>query len=210
MRLGEKPKASTLPPPRRRYCVLIGLAVEHTTGKGNAKVRYDWPAVRNHWYAWPTANLSEFCRKYDIPFAVAMKHGKLSVEDKLRVLSRRSKSYRDLVLQQTAVLGATGTNEVERVASILDSAEEVASLGVRYARARLARESTDGRLVVSTITPPTEVKRLLEILARACETLKDVAAMRRGSGAGVDTGDVDPAPVLTKGPGGLSDKPKKE
>lgn len=181
-----------------RLCVRLGLA---DSVPGRNGIRYNWVEIERHWEGWPTADLREFCRHYQLSYASITgsrgQHG-LSVARKTESLSRQRRTYRDLVLARMAVARISDLAADSRhLSRICDDLQETAAVLAKQCKARLAKQRPDGALVPNLRVDSREVKRLADTMGKVAMTLAVVADIRRvDPGTGRQRELVKPVPKL--------------
>lgn len=167
---GNSPKP-VLPPPSERVCVQAGLAEVRGTS-----VAYYWKRIAKTWLAWPGSNLAEFCRVFHIPVQIATP--RLPRSEKLKALARLSQKRNEVVLKEMTVeLVRDAQSEGRQLGRTLDAIQQIGGLGVTFALARIAKFTSEGLLPVASL-PSAEVRRCVEIAAKAAEMLERAQQLR--------------------------------
>ena len=162
------------PPPKDRACVKCGIAVVDPDGQ----IRYDWHAVGAQWQADPETNFHKFCNRYHLPYVYAKQQVEINADDKRAAQFRSTQTYKLALLTELAVRRSGQIDEdASRISDILSGIEQLASAGVKYAKARLVKV-VNGELVVNPLVSPSEVKKVMEIGMAAAFMLR--TAMQLG------------------------------
>jgi hypothetical protein len=167
--------STDLPDYSDRMCVKLGLAAVNPE---NGKLRYDWPSIQRAWLLWPNTNLNDFCSHFDLVYRVVSNRKCCRVEEKRQILEKRNIRYRHLVLEEIAVASFGDVeSDAKALITVIKDIRETAALGAKWARSKLGKLGLDGRLTPNTAVCARDVKTIMDVNARAAETLTSVFAL---------------------------------
>ena len=188
-----------LPPPAESRAVKLGIASVTKTGR----VEYQWHLVYDLWLVRPESSVAAFARWAEIPYETLKCRSEFDAEAKARLLAEATTTWRD---EMAKTLVARSFGDAESVgasfAETVNDMRQMTSLATSYARGRMVKIDSAGRLVANATLEPEEVHRLMRIVASAAVTLRALVDIGRAV-ADAAGGDQSP-PVVRKRVASLS------
>lgn len=187
-------RGDNLPEPRKRRCVLLGMAVVES----DDQVKYRWKTIREQWRDhWHNASMNEFAAHYHIPYRTLRNQmGSSETDIKRRLLDGQAVRHWDR-LREMAMLAEVDelADQAQRYRKTLESLERLSAAGIKFAELRLLK-SREGRHEVNTAVPVSEVKSIMEIGYKAAEMMRAVIELGRGLPKDKDEVESVPTPRL--------------
>lgn len=173
---GGQVRASQLPEPGKRYCVLRGYAEITDAGK----VRYHYDRIYEAWVDSAVDDLSRFARHLEIPYSMLAKRPEFSVAGKRALRKQAAVSFRASIVESARIYSVEEiAEEAVRLRSIIDNIEEIVNLGAAYAAAKLKRKTPDGMILPNLAVSPKDAKLLVEIGKDCAIALDSVFSLRK-------------------------------
>lgn len=174
----DAPTNESLPPLEQRRVITMGLA--HVAKK--SRVVYDWSRIRDLWLIRPETSLLTFAQWLEIPYSSIKKQDEFNLEEKLAITEAAATTWRDQMVKQLAVrsFGDDKAAAVSTAQAIRDM-QETTTIAASYARGRLVKVNSEGRVVANAMLPPAEVDRLMSIISKCSNTLRNLVEIGRAA-----------------------------
>lgn len=181
-----------LPPPAQRRVVLMGLA---TPAKG-LQLSYNWEKIYDLWIVRPESSLLHFAQWLEIPYSSFKKRPEFSVEEKAAIIAAAATTWRDTMVQNLAVrsFGDPEAASVSMSQAIRDM-QETTAIAAAYARGRMVKIDAQGRPVANAMLPPGEVDRLMGIISKCSNTIRNLVEVGRAVMSAREDLAVEPVPA---------------